>query len=242
MNYIYHLFDNSSRESQALSRYTLETGRRLKLFRSLSEIPIEDIESEVMISGSVEIVQEALGYSVKPDYFPEFTRDFIGRSVKYSNDIKCTYGRSSFIKPSDSYKRFDGFIYDPTKTYLDFLEGPYEIQSLVDINKEGRYYITMGKIVCDGWYSPNPEAVESNSPIFPKDMIIPEDWSGTIDVAELNSGEVIVLECHHPFACGWYGESKDFMKYGEWIENGFCYMKNLGKVLNPSGAHPTHLT
>ena len=226
MKNIWHLFDGGSRESQALSRYAMETDRRLRLFRDLSEIPCTDIEAGVMISGSVEIVQKALNRSFTPEYFPQFTKEFTGREIWYANKLDDIQEKT-FIKPADSYKRFDGFIYDPLKLYEDIPEGPYELQTLVEILKEGRYYIAYGDIICDGWYSQDPEAEESESPPLPMNLKIPKSWCGTIDVAELKSGEIVIVETHLPFSVGWYGNSKDFIKYGIWLEKGWEYLKNL---------------
>jgi len=234
MKNIWHLFDGGSRESQALARYAMETDRRLRLFRDLSEIPYEDIEEGVMISGSVEIVQKALNRTFVPDYFPEFTKEFAGRKIWYANDLDNIHEKT-FVKPADAFKRFDGFIYDPLKVYDELPVGPYELQTLVEIVKEGRYYIVHGEMICDGWYSHDPKEEESESPPLPVGLEIPKSWCGTIDVAELKSGEIIIVECHNPFGIGWYGESKEFMKYGIFLEKGWEYLKKLRKPSKING-------
>jgi hypothetical protein len=221
MNLIYHQRDVDSRAGQALARYALETNRRCILFSDASEIP-NDYEG--LVSGSVETVQTILKRKVKPDYLPSWALPFAGRKISYVKNLADLPKVPSFLKPSDLLKRFDGFLWNG----IDELNEvpPFEVQSPVEIISECRYYVTLGRVVSKGWYSPTL-IDEIDSPDLPRALSIPNDWSGTIDCAKTTEHDSIIIEGHHPFSCGWYGESSDFMIFGKWLEDGWNYMKSI---------------
>jgi len=225
MDFIYHQKGTDARSGQALARYALETNRRCLLFSNLSEIP-EGFDG--LISGSVETIQKALHRHFRPDYFPEFTKDFIGRKVFSALNDLYLPSEPCFLKPLDSYKRFDAFRYDGKLENLHAdAEPPFQVQSIIEVISECRYYVTNGKVITKGWYSPHDFAEEIESPPLPAGMRIPKTWSGTIDVGSTADCPSLVIECHHPFSCGWYGESEDFMLFGKWLEDGWKYLKSM---------------
>jgi ATP-grasp domain, R2K clade family 2 len=217
---IYHQSDGGSRESQALARYALETGRRLLLFNNAEKIPEEHIRTGQLISGSVEILESFIGPQ-KPEYFPPWAIIAAGREIHYGESLDLKrYKTPRFIKPTDRLKRFDGMLWQPNEPVP---EGTLEIQEPVTILREGRHYIHEGEILTSAWYSQeaDPSDHQMTCPEIPPSVEIPRTWSGTIDTAETQEYGNIILECHAPFACGWYGESKDFMIYGTWLEAGW---------------------
>lgn len=217
MDFIYHQKDVDTRAASALSRYALETNRRCKLFSSFDEIPSD---YDGLISGTVETIELALGPLV-PKYFPDWTFPFIGRAVSYVNS-KDLLKPPCFLKPSDRFKRFDGFVWDGVWSLLP--APPFEVQDVIHVISECRYYVTNGEVVVNGWYSPTLEN-EIESPELPAGLEIPSDWSGTIDVGMTSDNPSLIIECHPPCACGWYGESSDFMIFGKWLEDGWNFLK-----------------
>lgn len=221
MKFIYHQKNVDSRAGQALARYALETDRRCLLFDSFEDIPTDHAG---LISGSVETVQLALNRNFPATYFPTWAKPFAGRNISYVDRISDLPKVPSFLKPSDFLKRFDGFLWDGKSEMIE--SPPFEVQSPVEILSECRYYVTNGQVVASGWYSPTL-IDEIESPALPRDLIIPNDWSGTIDCGKTTEHDSIVIECHYPFACGWYGDSKDFMIFGKWLEDGWKYLSTI---------------
>lgn len=221
MNFIYHQRDIDTRAGQALARYALETNRRCLLFSNASEVP-PDFDG--LVSGSVETVQTYLKRTFKPNYFPSWALPFAGRSISYVENLAELPKVPSFLKPSDFLKRFDGFLWNG----IDELNEvpPFEVQSPVEVLSECRYYVTSGQVVAKGWYSPTL-IDEIESPPLPRDLSIPASWSGTIDCGKTTENDSIIIECHSPFACGWYGESSDFMIFGKWLEDGWNFLKSV---------------
>lgn len=65
----------------------------------------------------------------------------------------------------------------------------------------------------------------------------PPDYWGAVDFGETVDGRILLIEEHHPFACGFYGESdkETIEKYFKWCELGINFMlTNLNKSLRYS--------
>jgi hypothetical protein len=89
---------------------------------------------------------------------------------------------------------------------------------------------TVGSVEwCEEWlgFHPRPD-------FFPRWLNIdwPKGWCGAADFGRLSSGEIALVECHHPYACGWYGE--DHSAYVIWVVEGWKMMQRLAIALkNP---------
>lgn len=181
----------------------------------------------VFIVGSVEFVESIKGKKI-PNYYPEWTQKHRFRLIRYYQKIpKGIYylnlipTEKSFIKPADQYKKFDGFVGFAEEVIKERGKFPYYFSEVVNFVDEWRYYISNGKVLCSWWYQGNEQTCEDN-PHGPKlDMDIPEDFSGTIDMGYLSTGEFALVECHHPYAIGWYGEVSEGKDYIEFMEEGF---------------------
>lgn len=214
---------------------------RLRIFCLLNDIKLLLTHDKKYIEnyipcGSVEWCENILGYHVKPDYYPEWLSEYFHRKIwKYYKQI---LGKKLFVKPSDRYKRFTGFI--TTGTYSKKKKSPLIWSEIVHFENEWRYYISNGKILCSSWYWNNGfykagtigdidvfkcSEIEPDAPKLK--INIPKNYSGSIDFGTLRDGKLALIEAQHPFACGWYGEQKNDYIYFQWLVDGWIYMKNL---------------
>lgn len=212
---------DNSREANRLLKYSLINDTPFKI------IPNKGIScpEEYVPCGSVEWCLQSLGRKVTPDYYPAWLSQHLHRKV-WKEDKWLL--EKVFIKPSDRYKRFTGFV--TSGTYKKKKRPPFWCSEIVQFDNEWRYYISGGKILCGEWYWGDeintPEAPELNIESGKSlDCIdIPKDYYGAVDFGRLKSGELALVEANHPFACGWYGDKDEL--YFQWLVDGWEHMKN----------------
>lgn len=165
--------------------------------------------------GSVEWCLLSLGRKVTPDYYPDWLSPYLYRKIWKEDTWPLM---RVFIKPSDRYKRFTGFV--TSGTYRKKKKPPYWCSELVHFTNEWRYYISNGEVLCGEWYAGD----EINTPDAPDlNITIPPDYCGAVDFGTLNTGEIALVEANHPFACGMYGKRDDL--YFQWLVDGWEYIK-----------------
>lgn len=202
--------ERSSKETVAIIQHCIMEKHPCIMIHDINKIPEDHIPV-----GSVEYCLKALKRNVTPDYYPKFLRKYLYRDIYETNEWPL--GKRVFIKPSDKYKRFTGFI--TNRRYGKKKRGPYWCSSVVEFVNEWRYYVADGKILTGEWYWGD----EINTPDAPVlNIDIPSDYCGAIDFGTLKTGELALVEANHPFACGWYG--MDYKIYVEWIVKGWKYM------------------
>lgn len=179
----------------------------------------EDIPVGYIPVGSVEFVSNSINNSnIIPDYYPLFLNEYLHRKVWKTNKWPSDIDHPVFIKPSDRYKRFNGFVVsDKCKKR----RGPFWCSDVVNFINEWRYYISNSMVVAAEWYKGDeinePDAPQLNNIKFPT-----ENYCAALDFGEFETGEFALIEAQAPFACGWYG--KDYKIYSEWIINGWNYI------------------
>lgn len=175
----------------------------------------KDIPDGWIPSGTVPWVSEVLGEIITPDYFPTFLQSWVKRKIWKEDKWPL---KKVFIKPADRHKRFTGFV--TSGTYRGKKHGPYWCSEIVSFQNEWRYYIAYGKLIGAYWYwSVNDDPIDA-----PKlDISWPENWCGTADFGVLPSGNIELIECHPPFACGWYGKKHE--EYAEFLTLGWKWLK-----------------
>jgi hypothetical protein len=211
--------DSYSRESLTIIDICLKNSIPIRSCLYGSDV----YKSEIPV-GTVEFVESALDKFLKPDYHPDWLKEFVIRKTWISKDLPKT--ENVIFKPNDRYKLFDATTIEFMK---DSLNGSEEFfcQELVDVSNEWRIYVSDGKIWNCSWYRGPVEDKEVNPDILEKiSNKIPEKWCGTIDMMETNNG-IELCECHHPYAIGWYGNSCENEKYFDFIINGYDYLKEL---------------
>ena len=193
-------------------------------YASLNKIPyrlfnknIKNIPEGWVPEGSVDYIQSILGYKVKPDYYPEYLSSFTNRNIW--DQIKWPKDRV-FIKPSDQYKRYTGFI--TNGTYKGKRRGPHICSEVLSFKNEWRYYICNGEILDAQWYS-GDEFKMPKAPYLK--FQFPIGIYGAIDFGELHNGDIELVEYNHPFSCGWYGTNHS--AYVKWLCEGWRYMLTL---------------
>lgn len=199
------------------------------------------------IIGSVEFIEQYIGPR-KPDYYPDWAKEYLRRFVTDTPD--WINNEEWFVKPSDSYKRFEGFVIKSDKIYsyenfnfkckgkisLESTPGesravkdsfdpltktPCVYSEVVKFVDEWRYYVVNGEVASSWWYQGNDETCDKNPNGPYLKMNIPKDFCGAIDMGVLDSGEFALVEVQHPYAIGWYGEQDDFENYLNFLIEGF---------------------
>jgi hypothetical protein len=211
--------NNQGREEMAVAHYCTMRKLPFHLFSNYKTVP----EGFIPV-GSVEWCLNFLKKPVIPDYYPTFLEKLLFRKV-WKTDT-WPLGKKIFIKPADKYKRFTGFV--TNGGYKGKKRPPYWCSDVVRFQNEWRYYIADGQILDASWYFGD----EINTPDAPDciKMVVPSDFCGAIDLGELSTGEIALVEVNHPFACGWYG--KDHDKYVEWLIKGWTYMQKLDNMVS----------
>jgi len=205
-----------------------QDGNCLYLVCNYERIPIrivkkpEEVPEGWTPSGTVEWVESVLGRTVVPDYFPTFATNWIKRRIWYETKWPL---RKVFIKPADRHKRFNGFV--TSGRYRKKKRGPYVCSDIVTFQDEWRYYVVYGKLIGGYWYA---GIGDEEKPAPEIDIQYPADWCGTADFGRLTSGEIALVECHPPFACGWYGKKHE--EYAEFLTLGWKWLKEQGSMLD----------
>lgn len=207
------LIETESKESLAIIHVCALQNIHFKVLNKKEKCPIDYVPS-----GSVEWCLNSLGKEIKPDYYPEWAQKYLYRKIWEENNWPL--GKKVFIKPSDRYKRFTGFV--TTGTYKKKKKPPFICSDIVYFENEWRYYISNGKVLCGEWYWGD----ERGTPCALELKIeIPSTYSGALDFGEFSNGTLALIESNHPFACGWYG--KDHSLYVQWIVDGWEYMQEI---------------
>ena len=208
-------------------------GSKLTAYCSIHDINIVRIKKDTPFldtytpCGSVEWCLSLLKKKVIPDYYPEWAECILHRKVWQSNE--WILDRKLFVKPADSYKKFNGFV--THGTYSKKKKPPFWYSEIVKFENEWRCYVSRGQILCSKWYWGD----EVNTPNLPDDYyqklqyIIPTHYSGAVDIGSVKDiDDPVLIEAQHPVACGWYGSNfEDIDLYIKWLEAGWLYMKDI---------------
>jgi len=202
--------DRGSKEQMAISITANMDKIPCRIFHNTKDIPDNWIPC-----GSVEWCESYIGKRFKPDYYPDFLQDYLHRKVWETNE--WILGKKVFIKPSDRYKRFTGFV--TSGGHKGKRKGPYWCSEVVRFINEWRYYIANGRVLSGEWYSGD----EINAPDAPDLKIdFPSEYCGAVDFGMTDNDQLVLVEANHPFACGWYGKKHEI--YTEWIVEGWRYI------------------
>lgn len=164
--------------------------------------------------GDIDWFLKLTGWSISPDYYPEFLQQYLGRKIWREEKWPL---RKVFIKPSDKYKRFTGKVTDGS--YKGKKKGPYWCSEIVNFKNEWRYYIANGKVLDAKWYfgvNEDKEAPELN-------IEWPEDYCGAVDFGEVED-KILLVEANDPFSVGWYGSTSENENYGKWVIEGWKWL------------------
>lgn len=156
-------------------------------------------EDEIPI-GTVEFCAPSFGPH-RIDFYPLFLRDHMHRQLMCTT-VGQLY-KLKFVKDALAWKsEFESKVY-PVGFTLP--AGCWWVVEPVTFMNEWRYYVANGEVVTTGWYAGDDE--NCNAP--PLDVEWPDGFSGAVDFGQLSTGDLALVECHAPFACGWYGENHE---------------------------------
>lgn len=186
-----------------------------------TDVPIGDVPfCEDMLRE--QIGEEKANKILVPDFYPEFLSNYLHRIIWLEDLFENGTQKFSdlvFVKPSWGYKAAPAFIVEnDVKTGVP---GKYWLSEVIDFEQEWRYYISNGKVLTTGWYDGNDE--DEPAPVL--NINYPDKWCGAVDFGRLDTGEIALVECHLPFACGHY--SDDHKEFLLWSIQGWNWMKTL---------------
>lgn len=172
--------------------------------------------------GSVEFVELLIGKQT-PNYYPSWCKKYLKRDISEAPlPFPC------FVKPKKGYKQYEAYVCETANNVLDTENVIYS--EILKFTDEWRLYVSNGKILCSWWYTGNDQTCETHPHAPEMDISIPKDFCGTIDVGKTNKGMALV-ECHLPYAIGWYGEINQPEKYVQFLVDGFKFLeKNVIKI------------
>jgi hypothetical protein len=158
--------------------------------------------------GSVEYCENVLGElglsRPVPDFYPNWLADRLWRlitSFRVTRDDVTLQG-SAFLKSADGYKVYPGKVYHDGHKIP---RGRHLMSSLAQFVQEWRYYVAGGQVVASGWY----DGSDDNEPAPGLSITWPAGFCGAVDFGSLSTGEIALVECHHGYACGWYGDDPE---------------------------------
>ena len=157
--------------------------------------------------GTVEFGEEVFG-ECRKDFYPEFLWDWIRRDVllMMGPDVLA---KPLFVKSALKWKSdWESGVY-PSNTVL--VKGLWLVSEPVTFVQEWRYYVANGRVVTTGWYIGH----DDDEPAPDLGIEWPDGFSGAVDFGRLDDGRMALVECHAPFACGWYGERHE--DYARWL-------------------------
>lgn len=191
------------RESLTLINYTTSNNLNFKVSKDYIDgyLPVGSVE---WVEG---ILLNVFGISIIPDYYPDFLNEFLYRNVWYSDKNPKS---ECFVKPADRYKRFNGQIFNES------LEGPFWCSDIIEFVNEYRFYIANSEILCGWWYSGDESKIDYCPTL---DFKFPDLFCGAVDFGETVDGKLALIESHHPYAIGWYGD--DHHNYYKFLVDGW---------------------
>lgn len=139
----------------------------------------------------------------KPDFYPGFLHGWMHRQwdricVTGSEFLTCPM----FVKSGNGYKVGVSAV-QPEGYRLP--RGIVYLASPVQFVQEWRYYVADGQVVTSGWYDGDNE----DDPAPELGIAWPKSFCGAVDFGRLSTGEIALVESHHGYACGWYGDDPE---------------------------------
>jgi len=165
--------------------------------------------------GSVEYCEDWLGYHPTPDFYPEFLHDWMRRAYGTLEWGEVS-GATWFVKSAERYKAFPAVIVHKGDKYPD---GCLVFSEVVSFAQEWRYYVADGCVLTTGWY----DGLDEDEPAPDLNIDWPKGWCGAADFGRLTDGRIALVECHHPYAIGWYGD--DHAAYAMFVVEGWEWIR-----------------
>jgi hypothetical protein len=169
--------------------------------------------------GSVEWCQEAMGFAPRPEFYPTWASRWLHRRISFSFGCAVNPAGRLFGKPWSGYKIAPARIFETG----DYIPDGWVGSEVVNFVQEWRYYIADGELLAAGWY----DGSNDDEPAPKLDIQWPSGWCGAADFGRLDTGEIALVECHHPYACGNYLEADECEAWVMWLEIGWASLRFL---------------
>jgi hypothetical protein len=152
------------------------------------------------------------------NFYPEFLSDFKGRNIELIDVSGEILIENKFVKLA---RRWKADFKSQIVSSMKLTGGTYYVSDIVKFVQEWRYYVLNGEVITTGWY----DGVDDNEPAPELKVKYPEHFCGAVDFGKTDLGEILLVESHAPYACGWYGENN--YDYAYWMYNAYPnYLKN----------------
>lgn len=169
--------------------------------------------------GDVDYCEDWLGYSPVPDFYPEFLKDWLRRSIVPAIGGRiCPFHTTRFMKSALKYKHWPAKIINRGEMIPP---GIVMMSEVVEFTQEWRYYVADGCVLATGWYS----GPDENEPAPDLSIAWPKGFCGAVDFGRLADGRIALVESQHPYACGNYTD--DSAAWVMWLMEGWKYMLEL---------------
>lgn len=175
-----------------------------------------EAEPDCIPIGSVEFCEPVFGRQPGlKQFYPEFLHHLMGRAWGVVSQPRAY--RTAFYKDATRWKSdFVARVYQQGEEFPVTCELMYESE-VVRFFDEWRFYIANGHVIDVGLYAGWDDTVFlSDAKLDRFVKAIPRNFSGAVDIGVCADGELRLVECHPPFACGWYGD--DCNSYAMWME------------------------
>jgi hypothetical protein len=173
-----------------------------------------------------------------PNYHPDWCKSLLNRKtwifIGYPHGSMFENRNEIYVKPARCVKQFDARLVsrndvDSLNKYRSF----YCSESITGgFKEEYRYYVANGVVINQFCYKTNDTNVDHSdiaAPLFHEitDVIIPSDFTGTVDLAiGAKDGKIYLVETHEPYSIGWYGDIdiKSVEQYVNFLSIGWSYL------------------
>lgn len=168
--------------------------------------------------GSVEYCERWIPQSnTIKNFYPKSLRKFLYRKIILSRNNQIL--KPTFCKEAEKWKgEFKSRVVEKGEVIPENL---YYQSQPVKFVQEWRYYIVNGNIITAGWY----DGQDEDEPAPKLDFEFSKKVNAAVDFGRLDNGKIALVECHPPFACGWYGDNNEdyaLWQYNAWTE----YLQN----------------
>lgn len=161
--------------------------------------------------GTVEFCTPSFGPH-RVDFFPAFLSKYLTRPQATITSVNsATLDHPAFIKDLSAWKTdWESKVYSAGTLRPP---GTWKMAKPVTFQNEWRCYVAAGTVFTIEWY----RGVDEDAQMPDIDVKWPKGFSGAVDFGTIEGHQnPELIECHSPFACGWYGESENHAHYALW--------------------------
>lgn len=185
-----------------------------------------EIQQQFAPIGSVEFCEAWLQKPPAPDFYPEFLWPWLHRQIVklyVVPGVQKELWKPQFAKSGDRYKATDAVVLPERHVITNLTEKTqlWYLSDVVEFRQEWRYYVADGQVLATGWYS----GTDDDEPAPELPVRWPDGYCGAVDFGRMADGRLALVEAHHPYACGWYGD--DPAAWVRWVLRGWEFTRSI---------------